>query len=72
MDPHALAVLEFPVIVERLVAATETEPGAELARRLLPSADSDEVARRRNTMASKLTPPIEEKHRWDGRLFPVL
>ena len=46
MDPHALAVLEFPAIVERLVAATESEPGEELARGLLPSADPDEVARR--------------------------
>jgi DNA mismatch repair protein MutS2 len=46
VDPHALAVLEFPAIVERLVAATESEPGAELAVALLPSADPDEVARR--------------------------
>jgi DNA mismatch repair protein MutS2 len=46
VDPHALAVLEFPAIVERLAAATETEPGAELARGLLPSAEPEEVARR--------------------------
>jgi DNA mismatch repair protein MutS2 len=46
VDSHALAVLEFPVILEQLVAATETEPGAELARGLLPSVEPDEVARR--------------------------
>jgi dsDNA-specific endonuclease/ATPase MutS2 len=46
VDLHALAVLEFPAIVERLVAATETEPRAGLARGLLPSAEPDEVARR--------------------------
>ena len=54
MDPHALAVLEFPAIVERLAAATESAPGAELARGLLPSADPDEVARRQALTAEAL------------------
>jgi DNA mismatch repair protein MutS2 len=46
VDSHALEVLEYPAIVERLVAATETEPGAALAGALVPSGDEDEVARR--------------------------
>ena len=46
MDTHALAVLEFPAIVERLAGLTETELGAGLAAALLPSADAAEVARR--------------------------
>jgi DNA mismatch repair protein MutS2 len=46
MDPHALAVLEFPAIVERLAGATESARGDELARALEPSADENEVARR--------------------------
>jgi DNA mismatch repair protein MutS2 len=45
MDPHALAVLEFPAIVERVVFTTENEYGAELARGLSPSSDRVEVAR---------------------------
>src|SRR4051794_7343948 len=46
MDAHALAVLEFPAIVERLGGATESARGAELARGLEPSPEPDEVARR--------------------------
>src|SRR5262245_62856116 len=46
MDPHALAVLEFPAILERLEGVTESARGAELARGLEPSAEVDEVARR--------------------------
>src|SRR6476620_503403 len=46
MDPHALAVLEFPTILERLEGATESARGGELARELTPSADAGEVARR--------------------------
>src|SRR4051812_10323739 len=46
MDPHALAVLEFPAILERLEGATESARGGELARELMPSADAGEVARR--------------------------
>jgi DNA mismatch repair protein MutS2 len=46
VDPHALTVLEYPAIVERLVAATESEPGAALAGELVPSGDAGEVARR--------------------------
>jgi DNA mismatch repair protein MutS2 len=46
VDSHALEVLEYPAIVERLVAATESEPGAALAAGLVPSGEPDEVARR--------------------------
>jgi DNA mismatch repair protein MutS2 len=46
VGPHALDVLEFPAIVDRLVAATETDYGAESARELRPSPDPGEVARR--------------------------
>jgi DNA mismatch repair protein MutS2 len=46
VDPHALLALEYPTILERLAAATATTYGAELARRLVPSGDPDEVARR--------------------------
>ena len=46
VDTHALAVLEFPAIVERLAGATESAYGDELARALEPSADPGEVARR--------------------------
>jgi DNA mismatch repair protein MutS2 len=46
VDPHALAVLEFPAIVERLAAATESAYGGELARGLTPSSDPVEVTRR--------------------------
>jgi DNA mismatch repair protein MutS2 len=51
VDPHALTVLEYPAIVERLVAATETEPGATLAGELVPSGDTGEVARRQELTA---------------------
>src|SRR5262245_45931511 len=46
MDRHALAVLEFPAIVERLSGATESARGDEAARALEPSTDPGEVARR--------------------------
>jgi DNA mismatch repair protein MutS2 len=46
MDTHALAVLEFPAIVERLAGAAESARGGELARELVPSADRGEVLRR--------------------------
>jgi DNA mismatch repair protein MutS2 len=46
VDEHALAVLEFPAILERLRGATETEYGAALAGALRPSAEEAEVARR--------------------------
>ncbi len=46
MDAHALAVLEYPAIVERLAAATATPHGAQLAQALEPSSDSVEVSRR--------------------------
>ena len=43
---NALAVLDFPAIVERLAAAASTAYGEELARALTPSPDPHEVARR--------------------------
>jgi DNA mismatch repair protein MutS2 len=46
MDAHALGVLEFPALVERVVDATATERGAALAAELAPSADAVEVERR--------------------------
>src|SRR4051812_17631403 len=46
MDAHALAVLEYPAIAERLAALTGTDRGSALALELLPSGDPDEVARR--------------------------
>ena len=46
VDAHALAVLEYPTIAERLAAAASSAPGAALARELLPSPDEAEVARR--------------------------
>jgi DNA mismatch repair protein MutS2 len=51
VDRHALAVLEFPALVERVVGATATERGAQLAGGLAPSADVDEVARRQQLTA---------------------
>jgi DNA mismatch repair protein MutS2 len=46
MDAHALDVLEYPALVERLAGAASTSRGAALAYGLLPSPDVDEVARR--------------------------
>lgn len=45
MDAHTLEVLEFPTILGRLAAATETEHGAALAHALEPSPSAHEVAR---------------------------
>jgi DNA mismatch repair protein MutS2 len=46
VDSHALAVLEYPAIVERLADVTVTPHGASGARTLTPSSERDEVARR--------------------------
>jgi DNA mismatch repair protein MutS2 len=46
VDRHALAVLELPALVERVVAATATERGAGLAAALEPSADAAVVIAR--------------------------
>jgi DNA mismatch repair protein MutS2 len=46
MDGPSLAVLEYPLIVERLAEATVTPQGDALARGLVPSPDTDEVASR--------------------------
>jgi len=52
VDTHALAVLEFPAIVERLAAATESAYGTALARALTPSSDP-EVVRRRQALTAE-------------------
>ena len=54
MEAGALEVLEFPVVLERLAAATATSPGAELARALVPSPDAAEVARRQALTAEAI------------------
>ncbi len=46
MHRDALVALEYPAIVERLAAATATPHGSDLARDLVPSADTAEVASR--------------------------
>src|SRR5437867_9249387 len=46
MERQALAVLEYPLIVERVADAAVTPHGVELARDLLPSPDVDEVTAR--------------------------
>src|SRR6476661_6107982 len=61
-----LAALEFPAIVDRLAAATGTPLGEELALRLEPSAEQNEVRRRQALTAEAVTlldasaePPFE-------------
>jgi DNA mismatch repair protein MutS2 len=54
VDPHALAVLEFPAIVERIAATTETPRGTSLARALVPSPDPAEVAGRQALSAEAI------------------
>ena len=50
MDERALELLELPAILERLAAATASEPGHARALALRPTADPDEVgARQRRT-----------------------
>ena len=46
MREHDLELLELPAVLERLVVATASEPGATLAERLRPTADADEVRQR--------------------------
>ena len=46
MERQSLAVLEYPLIVERLAEATVTPQGAALAHGLVPSPDAAEVAAR--------------------------
>src|SRR5215208_4479982 len=54
MDSNALAVLEYPAIVERLAGAASTPRGEELARGLLPSPDPPEVDRRQALTAEAI------------------
>ena len=46
MDPDALAVLEYPAILERLANATATPVGEAIARALEPATEEREVAHR--------------------------
>src|SRR5829696_5446860 len=55
MDAKALAVLEYPAIVERLAVATATEAGEALARALVPSSDEQEVRARQALTAEGMT-----------------
>jgi DNA mismatch repair protein MutS2 len=54
VDAHALAVLEFPAIAERLAHATATPQGEQSGRALEPSPDPDEVARRQALTAEAI------------------
>jgi DNA mismatch repair protein MutS2 len=54
VDPHALDVLEYPAIVERLAGATATLRGDALARALEPSPDAVEVGRRQALTAEAI------------------
>jgi DNA mismatch repair protein MutS2 len=55
MDGPSLAVLEYPLIVERLAEATVTPQGEALARALVPSPDAGEVASRQARTAEAVT-----------------
>ena len=46
MDAKSIAVLEFPKIIERLAALCGSPGGSDLARKLTPSSDAEEVRRR--------------------------
>src|SRR5690606_21145088 len=46
MDDHALAVLEFPVVLQRLAALTSFSAGREAALALRPPVDIEAVTRR--------------------------
>ncbi len=54
MDPGTLAALEYPTVLERLVAATSTSYGAGLARSLEPTSDPDDVTRRQALTAEAI------------------
>jgi DNA mismatch repair protein MutS2 len=54
MDPHALAVLEYPAIAERLADAAASPPGAALAHALVPSPDERDVAARQALTAEAI------------------
>src|SRR5688572_7511448 len=54
VDGHALAVLEFPAIAERLAGVTTTPVGDGLARALTPSPDAAEVRRRQTLTAEAI------------------
>jgi DNA mismatch repair protein MutS2 len=69
VEPFALEELEFDAIRGRVAGRTATEPGAQLALALAPSADADEVARRQALTAEAVAlldeaaePPLEGIH----------
>jgi DNA mismatch repair protein MutS2 len=69
VDKSALESLQFPAITARLVAATETAHGEELARGLVPSGEHEEVARRQALTAEvtalfelSAEPPLQGIH----------
>ena len=69
MDESALESLQFLAITARLAAATETAYGEQLAHELVPSGDSDEVARRQALTAEMTVlfelsaePPLQGIH----------
>ncbi len=69
MDESALESLQFPAITARLAAATETAYGEQLAHKLVPSGDREEVARRQALTAEvtalfelSAEPPLQGIH----------
>ncbi len=54
MDDHALAVLEFPVVLQRLAALTSFSAGREAALALRPLADIEVVTRRQRQTGEAL------------------
>lgn len=65
MDRHALEVLEFPVVVRRVEAATDAELGAELAGAPPPGRGTGAVS---PAMREELTShQLVERHETDPR-----
>jgi len=54
VDRHALAVLEYAAITNRLAAVAATRHGAFLAHELIPSTDTSEVGRRQTLTAEAI------------------
>ena len=69
MEAFALEELEFGAIRERVAGRTATEPGAQLALALAPSAETEEVVRRQAVTAEAIAlldgaaePPLDGIH----------
>ena len=54
MDDHAIAVLEFPVVLQRLAALTSFSAGREAALALRPLSDLEAVTRRQRQTGEAL------------------